>query len=502
MLWLLGTLACCLFLLLPPGLGAQNYQTRRRLDSISLQGKTIGRTAAARVDGLHSQGSKSYSSAVSPTEDICRSQPLDLVFIIDSSRSVRFQEFEKVKTFLAKMIDTLDIGERATRVAVVNYASRVKVEFNLQTYFDKASMKQAVSRISPLSVGTMTGLAIQTAMDDVFTKEVGSRDSSLDIPKVAIIVTDGRPQDQVQEVASKARASGIEIYAVGVDRADVQSLRLMASEPVDDHVFYVETYGVIEKLASKFRETFCTVDACALGTHDCEQTCVSSDDSWHCDCYEGYTLNPDKKTCSKRETCAPGTHNCEQVCVTSDGSWKCDCYEGYTLNPDKRTCSIRDPCASGTHDCEQICETSRSGSWQCDCYEGYTLNPDKRTCSRREACAPGTHNCEQTCVSCNGSWHCACYEGYILNPDKKTCSIRSSTMDVCAPGTHDCQQICVPSARSRYCECYEGFALNADKRTCSSLDDIVASMHLELHQMSIFLHVCYCSLTDVCASFG
>ena len=31
----------------------------------------------------------------------------------------------------------------------------------------------------------------------------------------------------------------------------------VASEPLDERVFYVETYGVIEKLTSKFRETFC-----------------------------------------------------------------------------------------------------------------------------------------------------------------------------------------------------------------------------------------------------
>lgn len=104
----------------------------------------------------------------------------------------------------------------------------------------------------------MTGLAIQTAMDEAFLKEAGGRTSSLDIPKIAIIVMDGCPQDEVQEVASKARASGIEIYAVGVGQADMQPLRLMmASELVDDHVAYVETYGVIEKLASKFRDTFC-----------------------------------------------------------------------------------------------------------------------------------------------------------------------------------------------------------------------------------------------------
>lgn len=70
-------------------------------------------------------------------------------------------------------------------------------------------------------------------------------------------MTEGRPQDQVQEVAESARRAGIEICGVGVGRADMQSLRAMASEPLDEHVFYVETYGVIEKLTPRFRDTFC-----------------------------------------------------------------------------------------------------------------------------------------------------------------------------------------------------------------------------------------------------
>uniref|UniRef100_A0A674C523 VWFA domain-containing protein n=1 Tax=Salmo trutta TaxID=8032 RepID=A0A674C523_SALTR len=185
----------------------------------------------------------------------CKSRPLDLVFIIDSSRSVRPTEFEKVKIFLADMIDTLDIGSDATRVAVVNYASTVKIEFLLKTHFDKAGLKAALARIKSLAAGTMTGLAIKTAMEETFPEESGSRLANKNIAMVAIIVTDGRPQDTVEGVAATARAAGIEIYAVGVDRADMKSLRLMASLPLDEHVFYVETYGVIEKLTSKFRET-------------------------------------------------------------------------------------------------------------------------------------------------------------------------------------------------------------------------------------------------------
>uniref|UniRef100_A0A8C5DJX6 Matrilin 3b n=1 Tax=Gouania willdenowi TaxID=441366 RepID=A0A8C5DJX6_GOUWI len=191
------------------------------------------------------------------TPSSCVNRPIDLVFIIDSSRSVRPAEFEKAKDFLQDMVDTMAIGADATRVGLVNYASTVKIEFLLKTYSDKSSLKRALSHVEPLASGTMTGLAIRTAMEKAFSKEAGARAASLNIAKVAIIVTDGRPQDNVEDVSAAARASGIEIYAVGVARADLSSLRLMASPPLDDHVFYVETYGVIEKLTLKFRETLC-----------------------------------------------------------------------------------------------------------------------------------------------------------------------------------------------------------------------------------------------------
>ncbi|TNN45209.1 Matrilin-3 [Liparis tanakae] len=244
-------------------------------------------------------------TTVSPVEtemdSQCRSRPLDLVFIIDSSRSVRPGEFEKVKIFLADMVDTLDVGSDATRVAVVNYASTVKIEFLLKSHYNKPDMKKAISRIEPLAAGTMTGLAIKTAVNEAFTEQSGARLRSRKISKVAIIVTDGRPQDQVEEVSASARASGIEIYAVGVDRADMRSLQQMASIPLVDHVFYVETYGVIEKLTSKFRETLCGLDPCATG-HDCEHICVNNNASYYCQCRNGFILNADEKTCSpKRE---------------------------------------------------------------------------------------------------------------------------------------------------------------------------------------------------------
>ncbi|XP_042357107.1 matrilin-3-like [Plectropomus leopardus] len=361
----------------------------------------------------------------------CRNRPIDLVFIIDSSRSVRPAEFEKAKEFLQDMVESLEIGSDATRVGLVNYASTVQIEFLLKTYFSKSSLKQALARVEPLASGTMTGMAIKTAMEKAFTAEAGARTSSMNIAKVAIIVTDGRPQDKVEDVSAAARASGIEIYAVGVDRADMMSLRLMASQPHDDHVFYVETYGVIEKLTSKFRETLCGLDACAQG-HNCQHICVNNGTTYNCKCRSGYVLNPDKKTCTRSDTCAQG-HDCQHICISTDDSFICKCRMGYVLNADQKTCSRSDldACSQG-NDCQHIC-VNNGNSYICKCRVGYVLNMDQKTCSRSDACAQG-HDCQHICINNADSYNCKCRVGYVLNADQKTCSqeMRSEiTQDAC-----------------------------------------------------------------------
>ncbi|XP_025756974.1 matrilin-3 isoform X7 [Oreochromis niloticus] len=398
------------------------------------------------------------------TRTNCRNRPIDLVFIIDSSRSVRPAEFEKAKEFLVDMVDSLAIGSDATRVGLVNYASTVQIEFLLNTYSDKSHVKQALARVEPLASGTMTGMAIKTAMDKAFTMEAGARAGSASIAKVAIIVTDGRPQDKVEEVSASARAAGIEIYAVGVDRADVASLRLMASQPYDDHVFYVETYGVIEKLTSKFRETLCGKDDDDDdgddGSED-KRVDPGSDDYSLDSRKDGNRINEhDDKGNNGLEPCAQG-HNCQHICVNSGDSYNCKCRPGYILNLDKKTCSRSDPCARG-NDCQHIC-INNDDSYTCKCRVGYVLNVDQKTCSRSssDACAQG-HDCQHICVNSGNSYICKCRVGYVLNVDQKTCS-RS---DACAQG-HDCQHVCINNGVSYTCKCREGYVLNTDQKTCS-----------------------------------
>lgn len=184
----------------------------------------------------------------------CKTGPLDLVFIIDSSRSVRPFEFETMRKFMIDIIHALDVGPNTTQVGVFQYSSQLQNIFSLKSFSKKADMVKAINKIIPLAQGTMTGLAIQYAMNVAFSEQEGARRN---LPKVAVIVTDGRPQDRVAEVAAQARERGIEIYAVGVQRADMNSLRAMASPPLEEHVFLVESFDLIQQFGKQFQDKLC-----------------------------------------------------------------------------------------------------------------------------------------------------------------------------------------------------------------------------------------------------
>lgn len=177
--------------------------------------------------------------------------------MIDSSRSVRPFEFETMRQFLVGLLRNLDVGLNATRVGVIQYSSQVQSVFPLGAFSRREDMERAIRAVVPLAQGTMTGLAIQYAMNVAFSEAEGARPSEERVPRVLVIVTDGRPQDRVAEVAAQARARGIEIYAVGVQRADVGSLRAMASPPLDQHVFLVESFDLIQEFGLQFQGRLC-----------------------------------------------------------------------------------------------------------------------------------------------------------------------------------------------------------------------------------------------------
>ncbi|XP_035804620.1 matrilin-2 isoform X2 [Amphiprion ocellaris] len=406
-------------------------------------------------------------------ENSCKAIPLDFVFVIDSSRSIRPNDYEKVKTFIINLLQFLEVGSDATRIGLLQYGSVVQPEFSLNTYTTKAEVEQAVRNMKHLASGTMTGLAIQYTMETAFTEEQGARPKSLHIPRIAMIVTDGRPQDTVEEIAAETREAGIQIFAIGVGRVDMNTLKTIGSEPHLEHVHLVANFSQIETLISVFQSKLCgEAEKCDVVDHQCQHICVSSPASYRCKCRKGFTLNPDGKTCKEIDYCDLGNHGCEHNCVSVPESYICRCNKGYILNLDGKTCSKIDHCADGTHGCEQEFMNT-ADSCLCKCRKGYTLRPDGKTCKKIDHCADGTHGCEQEFMNTEDSCVCKCRKGYTLRPDGKTCK----KIDHCSDGTHGCEQEFMNTEDSCVCKCRKGYTLRPDGKTCKNMDHCADGKH-------------------------
>ncbi|XP_058034599.1 matrilin-2 [Ahaetulla prasina] len=423
-------------------------------------------------------------------ENACSNKRLDLVFIIDSSRSVRPYDFEKVKEFILTILQFLDISPDNTRVGLIQYASTVKNEFSLKTFKKKQDVERAVKRMMYLATGTMTGLAIQYAMNIAFSEYEGARPLRENVPRVIMIVTDGRPQDPVAEIAAKTRNSGILIFAIGVGRVDMNTLKSIGSEPYEEHVFLVANFSQIESLTSVFQTKICVQHMCSITQHDCDHFCINIPGSYVCKCKHGYILDLDRRSCSIQDLCETEKHECEHICVNTPGSYVCQCYDGYELEEDGKNCFIVDYCALNNQGCQHECINTED-SYYCQCHNGFVLNPDKKTCKRPDHCALKNHGCQQECVNTDESYFCQCNHGFTLNPDKKTCK----RINICSLGKHGCQHECVSTEESYMCKCQTGYILNRDGKTCRRIDHCAEFNHgcEQLCLNTRESYVCQCS---------
>lgn len=139
------------------------------------------------------------------TEQECSDGVMDLVFVIDGSKSLGPAKFELVKQLVNSIVESLDISRKGTHVGLLQYSTKVRTEFTLGQYSAVRDIKQAVSRMQYMGRGSMTGSALRHMFESSFSAKEGARPN---IPRVSIVFTDGRSQDDVSEWASKAKDSG------------------------------------------------------------------------------------------------------------------------------------------------------------------------------------------------------------------------------------------------------------------------------------------------------
>uniref|UniRef100_A0AAY5EVL3 Collagen, type XII, alpha 1a n=1 Tax=Electrophorus electricus TaxID=8005 RepID=A0AAY5EVL3_ELEEL len=187
--------------------------------------------------------------------EVCKGAKADLVFLIDGSWSIGDESFSKVLQFVFSMIGAFDvINHEGMQVSFVQYSDDAKTEFKLNTYHDKGMALSAVQMVSYRGGNTKTGAALKHVGEKVFTSDSGMRRN---VPKVLVVVTDGRSQDDVKKSASKLQHSGFSVFVVGVADVDITELRNIGSKPSERHVFVVDDYDAFVKIQDNLITFIC-----------------------------------------------------------------------------------------------------------------------------------------------------------------------------------------------------------------------------------------------------
>lgn len=102
-----------------------------------------------------------------------------------------------------------------------------------------------------------TGAAIQHMVMEGFSERRGARTQGDDVARVAIVITDGRSQDNVTEPALNARNLHINMFAVGVtDHVLASELESIAGSP--SRWFYVDRFKDLDtRLRSLIQKAAC-----------------------------------------------------------------------------------------------------------------------------------------------------------------------------------------------------------------------------------------------------
>ncbi|XP_059375547.1 collagen alpha-1(XIV) chain, partial [Carassius carassius] len=189
------------------------------------------------------------------TREVCRAAKADLVFLVDGSWSIGDENFQKVIRFLYSTAGALDrIGLDGTQVAIAQYSDDARTEFKLSSYNNKENLLDAIQRISYKGGNTKTGRAMHHVKDSVFSVVGGARRG---VPKVLVVLTDGRSQDDVLQVSQEIQTEGYIVFAIGFADADYSELVSIASKPSERHVFFVDDLDDFRKIEEKLITFVC-----------------------------------------------------------------------------------------------------------------------------------------------------------------------------------------------------------------------------------------------------
>lgn len=103
------------------------------------------------------------------------SQPVDIAFIVDTSGSIRKEDYQLQKDFIKTVASGNRLSENGTHIGVVLFSHMTSIPIKFNDYYDLEQFKEGVQLMKQEGSITRIDRGLKLAYDQLFTTAFGVR---------------------------------------------------------------------------------------------------------------------------------------------------------------------------------------------------------------------------------------------------------------------------------------------------------------------------------------
>lgn len=186
----------------------------------------------------------------------CGSFVADIVFALDSSLSMTEEEFNKTLSFVTRIAESVEIGDQATRIGLLTFATEAEPQILLSDFDSKDELINRIKGVQYSPGLTNTHLALKL-LPSVMFNDNGNRP---DVQDIVIVMSDGKSSNETATLQALANIEkeNYTIFALGItDSVKEDELNAISSDPDSTYSLQVDDFDDLKSIVDAFASQVC-----------------------------------------------------------------------------------------------------------------------------------------------------------------------------------------------------------------------------------------------------